>query len=115
MEPWSSLGQLSYQVSNLDDRVGGGFGNLCLDVQKMIVRSRHDRHHQKGDARFMWMMKKQGRLCVEACRTVSQQSGFCCPKLTNDGDLTKHSRCRYALPASRVSRSSIHLISVSRR
>ena len=46
METWSSLGQLSYQVSNLDDRVRrGGVGNLCLDVQKKIIRSRHDRHH----------------------------------------------------------------------
>ena len=34
METWSSLGQLSYQVSNLDDRVGRRVGNLCLDVQK---------------------------------------------------------------------------------
>jgi hypothetical protein len=26
METWSSLGQLSYQVSNLDDKVGGRLG-----------------------------------------------------------------------------------------
>ena len=43
METWSSLGQLSYRVSNLDGRVAEG--NLCLDVQKGIVCSRHDHHH----------------------------------------------------------------------
>lgn len=45
METWSSLGQLSYQVSNLDDRVGGGLGIYAWMFKKKIVCSRHDHHH----------------------------------------------------------------------
>ena len=43
------------------------------------------------------MMEKQRRFYVEVWRTVSRQSGFCTRNLRMIGDLTKHSRCRYAV------------------
>ena len=101
METWSSLDQLSYQVSNLDDRVRGGDG---LGIYAWMFRERSYVAGMttiiKADALLIW---QPGQTDDEESREVlhgSMQNGllaerFLYPKLTNDGDLTKHSRCRY--------------------
>lgn len=105
METWSSLGQLSYQVSNLDDRVGKG-GEGGLGIYAWMFRKRSYVVGMttiiKADARLIW---QPGQIDDEETREVlrgSMENGlpaerFLYPKLTNDGDLTKHSHCRYAV------------------
>ena len=94
METWSSLGQLSYQVSNLDDRVGwgrGGGGSLGIYAWMFRKRSYVAGITTiiKADAQLIWQPGQTDDGETTEVLRGSMENGlpaerFLYPKLTND-------------------------------